>query len=219
MPPSRALARGDTRHKSVIWGDSGRYEQPVSRQILVQNASELLVDPARVLTHPSFNEAEGEGILTYQEIDTLEPVNPDITRGFILSPAKGVETTIQKTLGGSATFQFLQDDSDVVVTEIWTGGADKLSMPAAMFRTFYRFWTTIPEPGKFLTWAPADLTEEVFGVHIVDLQLGTPDQTYREHRTVLAERAGAFLSETVTIKYKIVDEDIAPRGTITLSGL
>jgi hypothetical protein len=213
MAVTGALARGDTKHPGIITGDAGRGQDPGWMVFQVLNSSGNLVDPARIVTHPSFDAVEGEGILTY---DT----NPDITRGFIFSPATLVETNILKTLKGSVVIKFGQDASDVVVTETWRGGGNRLSVLSEMFHTFYKFWTTDPEPGQFLVWQPQDLSVESFGVDLVNVQLGPANAIeFREYRSDITTSVDSYQAKTLVVQYKIVTEGTAPKGTITLEGL
>lgn len=194
------LARGDTKHDF----------DPIALGIV--NAKGFLVDPPRTLTHPTL------GILTYEDPISGESMNPDITRNFVLAPAQKVDTAVQRTLGSSVVVQSPQFDEDVVISEIWTGGS-KLSILAELFRQFYTFWLEIPPVGEHLTWQPADLTVESYGVYIINVTLGGVDLEYFEHREDLTTRDGAYLSQTLTVQYKIVEEVIAPAGSVTLVGL
>ena len=195
------LAKGDTKHD----------HDPVALGVV--NAKGFLVDPPRTLTHPTL------GILTYEDPVSGEHMNPDVTRNFVLAPAQKVDTTIQRTLGSSLVVQSLQFNEDVIISEIWTGSSSKLSILAELFRSFYSFWLEVPAVGEFLTWQPADLTVESYGVLMVNVALGGVDLEYREHREELATRDGAYLSQTLTVQFKIVEESIAPAGAATLVGL
>lgn len=219
MAITRALARGDTKHANTTSGDVGRNIDFSGLVLQIVNEAGNLVDPPRILTHPGFNAVEGDGILTYRHPTTLETVNPDTTTNFILAPAPGMETTLQKTLKGSILVQQAQDLEDVVITETWVGGS-KLSVLSSMFRTLYKFWTTVPGAGKFLVWQPQDLTVESFGVFIVDVRLGTANNIqYREYRSDLNSSAGSYQLQTLVVRYKIVREAIAPKGSIRLEGV
>jgi hypothetical protein len=207
----RTLARGDSLPNNLP-SDNFANVDAGFQVYQVVNDEGFIVDPQRQLIHPSFNQVEGEGIFTYEN-------NPDITRGFILSPAPLVESAIQRTLSGSVVVQYAQNLDDVIIQEIWQGGS-KLSVLSEMARKFYEFWREIPAPGQFLTWHPLDLSSQSFGVAITNVQLGPPKTvTYREYRDDLDSRIGSYLAETLTVSMKIVSEVTAPRGMITVEGL
>lgn len=212
MPITATLARGDTRHRGTIAGDLGRHVDPAGKVYSILNSEGYLVDPQRVLTHPGFDQVEGQGIYTY-------PYNPDDTLNFVLAPARQLETTIQRTLAGSILVQQVQDDTDIVVTEIWRGGGDKLSTVAEMFRAFYEFSLRTPAIGEALTWEPRDLSEDSYQVQIVSVQLGSGDLQYREIREDLSTRDGAYLTETLTLKLKLVGGYKPPQSVVTLAGI
>lgn len=204
------LARGSTKYPNQT--PAGFHQDAGSLVVPILNAEGHLVDPQRVLTHPSFAAVEGQGIFTYD-------FNPDITRNFAISPTTKVDTTVQKTLGSSIIVQQPQFLEDIVITEVWTGGGKKLSTLASMFRTFHTFWINVPDPGEYLVWEPKDLSVESYGVRMVNVQLGGVDIQYREIPTTYGQSDGAYLNEQLTVQFKIVAEEIAPLGTVTLEGL
>jgi hypothetical protein len=210
---TRVLVRGDTKHANNLIADNGRNIDPAELILPILNAQGNYVDPQRVLSHPSFSQVEGQGILTYT-------YNPDETFNFILAPARGVDTAIHRTITGSIIVQQPQFDEDVIIAEVWTGTLGKLSILAEMFRTFHTYWLTIPDPGEYLTWTPADLSNESYSVEIVNVQLGDPNVIkYREVREFLDSRVDALLNETMTLSMKIVSQEVAPQGQVTLEGL
>lgn len=206
-----ALARGDTKHKAVVSGDAGRHYEGAGWVTPVLNAEGYLEDPLRVLTHPSFEQEDGQGIFTYLS-------NPDVTRNFIYAPARKVDFAIQRTLSSSVLVQQPQLDEDVVITEIWDGES-KLSTLAEMARTFHEFLNTLPPVGEHLIWEPRDVTEETFAVQLVNVQLGgAGDWEYREIRDTLVSSEGAYLARTLMVQYKVVRESPPPKGVISLAG-
>jgi hypothetical protein len=178
----------------------------------VINAEGFLVDQSRIMTHPTLGSVE------YVD-DNGESINPDITRRFILAPAKRIDTTVTKTIGSSVIVQQPEFDEDVVITEIWTATGSKLSILAALFRSLHNFWVTLPPIGEFLTWEPRDISVESYGVNIIDVTLPTSDLQYREIPSTRGQQAGAYLAEQFTLKFKIVAEEIAPKGSVSLVGL
>jgi hypothetical protein len=208
----RVLARGDTKHPGISIGDNGFNQDFGGITLAIQNAGGFFVDPPRTLVHPTL------GTLTYED-DLGQSVNPDITKNFILSPALKVDTAVQRTIGSSIVVQQPQVDADVVITETWVGGGNKASVLAEMFRAFHAFWINVPDVGETLTWQPADLSVESFGVLMVNVQLGGVDLEYREIPETFGQRDGAYLAETLTVQFKIAPETVAPLGTVTLVGL
>lgn len=208
-----ALARGDTRHRAVITGDVGRHFELAGFVTPILNAEGYLEDPLRVLTHPSFEQEEGLGIFEYFH-------NPDITRNFAhaLGPIKKVDGAIQRTLSSSVLVQVPQLDEDVVITEIWAAEGG-LSTRSDMYFTLMGFWNTLPAVGEHLTWEPRDVSEESFGVQIVNVSLGNAtDHEFREVREDLSTIEGAYLREVLMLQLKIVREVRPPKGVISLVG-
>jgi hypothetical protein len=206
-----ALARGDTRHSAIIAGDGGRSMPAAGFAPLILNSEGYLEEALRRITHPSFPQEDGMGIFTYLS-------NPDITRNFVYQPVAKVDAAVQRTLTSSVLIQQPQLDEDVVVTEIWTGES-KASTLAEMARTFHEFWRTLPDVGENLTWEPLDISEDSYGVQIVNVQVGTQqDWEYREIRDDITTREGAYLANTLMVQYKIVRETKPPKGVISLVG-
>jgi hypothetical protein len=209
-----ALARGDTMHRAVISGGGGRHFEAVGWVTPILNAEGFLEDPLRVLTHPSFDQEEGVGIYEYA-------FNPHITRNFARSPVRKVDFAIERTLTSSVLIQSPQLDEDIVITEIWVGesGESQLSTLSDMYLTFLDFWNTLPAIGESLTWEPRDLSEESYGVQIVNVQLGSAaDHEFREYRTDLSTIEGAYLARTLILQMKIVRQVEPPKGVISLVG-
>lgn len=172
---------------------------------------EILMDPARVISHPSFPQREGEGIYTY-------PFPPDITRNFIYHPATKVDGVVQRTLSSNILITSPQVDEDVVITEIWLGGDRRLSTLAEMFRVFHQYWTTPPAPGLALGWEPRDRTSDRFHVQIVRVQLGGLDYEYREVREIATRNEGAYLDRQLTLQFKLARVARPARPQIVLEG-
>jgi len=206
-----ALARGDTRHRSVIAGDSGRHFEAIGWVTPILNAEGFLEDPLRVLTHPSLDQEDGVGIYTYE-------FNPHETLNFARGPIRKIDANIQRTLTSSILVQQPQLDEDVVITEIWIGDSE-LSTTSDMYLTFLDFWNTLPALGESLTWEPRDMSEESFSVQIVNVQLGTSgDHKFNEVRSVLATIEGSYLKSTLMVQLKLVRDIKPPKGTISLVG-
>jgi hypothetical protein len=204
------LARGDFKNKSATTADSGRTADPVGKVYSVLSGG-YYVDPLRVVTHPSFSQVSGEGIYEYF-------ANPDDTYNFALAPVRRIDTTIHKTLVGSVLVRQAEDLSDVVITEVWRGG-DKLSTLATMYHTLYNFWMTPPDIGEYVTWEPKDMSNETYQIEIIDVQLGGQEANYRELGATIDDRTGAYLTQTLTFKFKLARVETLSMGTITLAGI
>ena len=153
----RSLARAYNNDPYITTADAGRAWHPFGTIVPYLNAEGNLVDPARVMTHPT------EGSYTY-------PFNPDLTRNFVHAPAGKIDSSVQRTISSNVLIQVPQVDEDIILTEVWFGGERRLSTLASMFRTFYKFWTTIPAVGETIGWEPLDITTDRYAVHIVDVQ-------------------------------------------------
>lgn len=208
----RTLARAYHNDPYITTADSGRLWHPFGTTVPFLNAEGNLVDPARVMTHPSFPLVEGQGIYTY-------PFNPDVTRNLVHAPVTKVDAAVQRTLSSNILIQTAQVDEDIVVTEVWLAGERRVSTLAEMFRTFYSYWTTLPAVGESIGWEPLDITTDRYAVQIVDVQLGGIDIEYREIRPEWADVQNAYLDQQLTLKLKLVDVVVPPKGSITLTGL
>lgn len=213
MSVLRSLARTNTRYKANLTVDAGIHQEPVWMVFQILNEEGHYVDPPRIMTHPSFVQEEGQGIYTY-------PYNPDDTFNFALAPTRKVDSVVHKTISSSIVVQQPEVEEDVVITEVWRGGQGRASTLAEMFRTLYDYWITIPEPGEYCTWAPADLSVDTFDIILLDVSLGdTQDIKYRELRVAQSTRDGAYLTETLTVRFKIAKPIGSPQSVITLSGI
>lgn len=190
----------------IIINDAGWvYIAPMSFQEV------KLMEPARVISHPSFPQREGEGIYTY-------PFPPDITRNFVYHPATKVDGVIQRTLSSNVFITRPQLDEDVVISEIWLGGSRELSTLTEMFRLFYQYWTMTPAAGQVLGWEPRDRTGDRFGIQLVRVQLGGLDYEYNEVRQFFQENRDSYLDRQLTIQFKLAKKVVPPRPMITMIG-
>lgn len=212
MGIARTLARGSWKSSAITMAGFGLHAIPTGVPTMILNDEGNYVDVMRRITHPSFAAIEGEGIYTYE-------CNPDETSNFHTAPARKVDTTVLKTISGSVLIRQIEQDEDVVITETWTGGGGKLSLPVDMFKTFWNFYVTVPDPDSYVTWEPRDISTTSFQVEIVDVSLGGVDMRYFERRPLLNSNVGAYVTETLTVKYKIVRPEALPTGAITLAGI
>lgn len=172
---------------------------------------EIWMTAARVLSHPGLTQREGQGIYTY-------PDNPTATRNFPYHIATGVDVVSQRTLGSTISLQTRRHEEDRLITEIWLGGADRLSALSEMYHTFYRYWTTPLGVGEALGWEPRDFNSDRFLVTIEDVQLGSSDVSFNEVRRSISEARGAYLTEQLTLILRPVKVLVYPVPQIALSG-
>lgn len=170
-----------------------------------------LMDPARVMSHPSFPQREGEGIYTY-------PHRPDITRNFIYHPATKMDGSMQRTLSSNIFSMRPQLEEDVVISEIWLGGDRQLSALTEMFRVFFQYWTTLPPAGGVMGWEPRDRTGDRFGVQLVRVQLGGLDLEYNEVRQISSQNQDSYLDRQLTVQFKLARQIKPSRPQISLEG-
>jgi len=200
---------------SVMWGAApGATETSVGHAYIINSTLEggLFVDAARVLSHPSFPQREGEGIYTY-------PVNPGLTRNFIYAPAPKVDGVVQKTVGGNILVQQPQVAEDPIISEVWFGSDRSASTLTEMARVFDEYWKTVPDPGEALGWEPLDINTDRYNVVIVQVQIGGVDYNYQEARSVLSEMGTGFLTTQLTLSMKLASPVVAPRNSIVLEGV
>lgn len=196
----------ESEDDDIIEEDVGwLYLAPLSK------VGEKLMDPARVMSHPSFPQREGEGIYTY-------PFPPDVTRNFVFHPATKLDGSVQRTLGTSVLVAQPQVDEDIIITESWLGGNRELSTLTEMFRLFWQYWTTLPAPGKTLGWEPRDRTGDRFHIQIVQVQLGGLDFEYNEVREFVDRNDGSYLDVQLTVKFKLARIARPPIPRITMEG-
>lgn len=212
---------GQKSDKKFIYFDRVNAPNPNDTEVVIDDTgwvyiaprsfSEVLMDPARVMSHPSFPQREGEGIFTY-------PFPPDITRNFIYHPATKVDGVVQRTLSSNVHIVQPQLDEDTVITEIWLGGDRTLSTLTEMFRLFYAYWTTIPDAGQVLGWEPRDRTGDRFGIQLVRVQLGGLDFEYNEVRQVTSQNRDSYLDRQLTVQFKLARRFTPSKPQITLVG-
>ena len=192
--------------------DQGWCPHSSGARIPYLNEAGYLVDPQRQLIHPKFRQVRDEGVFYYD-------FNPDITRNFIYAPGLKVDGAVQATIDSNILIQTPQVDEDVIITEIWSGSSNKLSTLASMFRVFYDYWTTLPDPGTSISWWPADITTDRYDVQIVRVQLGSSDYEYKEIPVEAGQSTGAYLDKQLTLQMKITKTAPIPKNSLTLEGI
>ena len=170
-----------------------------------------LMDPARVISHPSFPQREGEGFYTY-------PFNPDVTKNFVYHPTPKVDAVVQRTISSNVLVAQPQLDEDVVISEIWLGGNRQLSTLSEMFRLFHLYWTTTPAAGETLGWEPRDRTGDRFAIEMVRVQLGGIDYEYNEVRQDVNRNKDSYLDQQLTVQFRMARRACPPRPSITMEG-
>jgi hypothetical protein len=125
---------------------------------------------------------------------------------------------MQRTLSSNVYITRPQLDEDTVISEIWLGGDRNLSTLSEMFRVFYKYWTTLPDPGEVLGWEPRDRTGDRFGIQLLRVQLGGLDFEYSEVREYFERNRDAYLDRQLTIQFKLARRTIPPRPQITMVG-
>ena len=212
MSSLSCLSRSYHNNHQSIPQDQGWCPHASGAYVPYKNTEGFLVDPQRQLIHPKFREVRDQGVFYYD-------FNPDVTRNFIYAPGVKVDGSVQKTIDSNILIQTPQVTEDVIITEIWTGNDSKLSTLASMFRVFYDYWTTLPDPGDSISWWPADITTDRYNVQIMRVQLGGSDYEYREIRSNKTEREDSYLNKQLTLQMKIVKTVPIPKNSVTLTGL
>lgn len=170
------------------------------------------MDPQRQIIHPKFREVRGQGVYYYD-------FNPDVTNNLIYAPAISVDTGTTRTVDSNVSVQNIGLSEDVEINEIWFGARDQqLSTLASMFRVFYEYWTTLPDPGDAISWWPADITTDRYDVQITDLRLGNGIE-YKEVYEKVGETAGAYVDAQLQLTLKILKKTPIPKNSVTLTGL
>lgn len=211
----RSMARAYHNNTQSLSSDCGRCPLPFG--VIVPHLLDSGdFDPdygKRLLVHPSYPLVVGKGIYEY-------PRNPDITRNFPWHVGRKVDATSQRTISSNVLVQSNQAWEDIVVTEIWLGSDDRLSVLNEMFHVFYAFWNKELAVGEFIGWCPFDVTTDRFAVRIVRLTLGDVDYDYREVREHITKtRSEAYLLGQLTLQLKIERAYPAPLATIVAEGL
>ncbi len=126
--------------------------------------------------------------------------------------------------------RFDQVDADVVVTEVWIGSDQKLSMPAFMFRQLYEYLVNPPDwaPSApvYVQWQPQDKNAKTYNVELLRLVVGSggdPSQLFDVNEwfpqgtgsavdplasldAAFALEGSGLLDRTVLFQFKIVSE-------------
>ena len=199
------LARAYCNNKQALSSDNGRCETSKGTIVPVLNSAGNLEDAKRVLTHPTLG--------TYEY-----PINPDITNNFIYAPTRMMDSTINRTIGSNILVSTKQKNEDIIITERWQGGGNRLSTLSEMARQFYDFWMTELDVGESFGWEPLDVTSDRYLVSMVTVLIGGSTYEYKEARVADYESADSYLTKGLTIKLKMEKGTIPSTGEVTLVG-
>ena len=123
----------------------------------------------RTLEHP---DAANFPIVTYNR-------NPDRTVNFFQNPLFPPNSDTFRTLGTTQAFIDPNELDDVIVTELWTADGNTASMVAAQFLRLYELIINPPaveDPEIFIEWTPAEQSDDVYNVILLDLRVGGGSQ-------------------------------------------
>ncbi len=146
----------------IFAGESQTLETTV---VIIDAASTGTPGALRTLTHPDTGNFP---ITTYNR-------NPDRTINFDQVPLAPPISEDFLTLGTTQVFVQPTEIDDVIVTERWEGAATRASMTASQFRRLYELVINKPPfaaPEVFIQWAPADRTDKVYNVILMDIRVG-----------------------------------------------
>lgn len=107
-------------------------------------------------------------------------IAPDRTLGMDNEVLPRVQGVVVRTEETSTVVRHAEFDSDVLITETWTGGGKRLSMPTFQARLLYEYAVNPPafdvlDP-KFITWEPRDKNTKKYNIVIVSFNIGGSDE-------------------------------------------
>lgn len=113
-------------------------------------------------------------LLYHSGLDELiqYPCTPDKTINFSLDLLAKVDFAEQKTLTSNITQQWDAVANDAIIEERFEGD---LSQEQSFFHSMYYFWRTLLDTQEYLIWRPLDLTDKLYRVQILKLELGGKD--------------------------------------------
>lgn len=171
----------------------------------------------RTLTHPN---------------SLLAPIvyfcNPDRTINFDQDVLLSPQTAVERMLVGSLVTRNETEEDDIVITERWSGEANKFSMPTFFFRQLYEYMINPPPfdatNQEYIIWAPNDKTSETYNVIFTRLSVGGGSENNQlfDINDFLAEGGSqiatpldflddavtGMLDRTVQLQFKIVNKII-----------
>jgi hypothetical protein len=139
---------------------------------------------------------------------------PNKTINFAYDILPRVDFAAAKTINSHIIQQWDAVAADVVVKEVWEGN---ITQQWSQFLALYHFWRNLPGPGDYLLWRPLDLTDKMYRVRIINMQMGgeefNPTYIGKDARNSHERWAG----ETVTLSLQIMPA-FPPSATIYAAG-
>jgi len=145
----------------------------------------------RCLFHPSY------GSIVY-------PKNPDRTMNYYRSVIRGYDSTSQKTLRSNMTSRDLQQFEDVIITEVWEGGGNKVSELARFVNTLQLMLTSEPALGRSVGWIPKDLGFQRHMIYPLYVKLGGKDFDAHEVRVRDNTSLESYMDKKIEFVFKLL---------------
>ena len=153
--------------------------------------------------------------MTHPETDIADLIywgNPDqwtnMDNEALLHP---ITSTVQ-TLGGRVVNVFPQTIEDILVTEIWSGGAGQGSIPGSFWRRLFNYVRNRPNVGEYVTWEPRDINDRTFKVVLVSVIAG---KSVRALEVVeVRDRGGKYNGGDVYNALDDIDGDLVQTGIL-----
>ncbi len=147
--------------------------------------------------------------------DLVYPKPPDITMGVGFDIISKAPTKTILMLDSTASMTFLEEDEDIIITEIWK--PDELSTTAEFFYGLQQFWTTLLAPGSYVGWYAPDRFPHPFHIKILSVVLGRPGDY--EYEPLKVSDEPWYLRKQLSVSFKTVRDAIAPSGAMVAEGL
>ncbi len=185
-----------------VWGDS------VDR-FRTLHSDERALKSLRTLFHPGLDQ-----FVTY-------PKPPDRTTNYWRGPVRKYDIQHTKTLQGGARSFDLQRWQDVVITETWEGGGDRVSMPIAFLITLHQFRTAPLPLGEFIGWQPLDLSDYRHLIIPLSLTVGDQDFDLNEARECLndPDPEKNFVDRRVSWSFGLVKDPVFVPSNLVAVGV
>lgn len=146
----------------------------------------------RLLWHPGFNQ-----VLVY-------PQHPQRTVNYYRSGIRKHDVQAVKTLQSNINVLDLQQWEDIVISEVWEGGANRLSMHAEFFDALHLFRITAPPVGRKLGWIPKDMGYQRHMIQPVALGVGSSESDVKEFRERPSTSMDSWIDQGVVFQFKLV---------------
>lgn len=146
----------------------------------------------RCVYHPSFD----------QPIEY--PYNPDRTINYYRSAVRKHAILSSPTLSSNITIRDAQAFDDVIISEVWEGGGNRLSMLAEFFDALHLMRITEPALGRNMGWIPKDLGFQRHLIQPLNLTVGGSDIDVREMRERANTSLDSYLDRQVVFSFKLI---------------